>query len=130
MNSSCDFVWTPLVDEKIEGHFISSVTGQLATSLPWGADQPGGGMDENNVAINVADKSFNDFPKSERHCTACQISKITEFYLIGVCSDTFFGKELFLMFISNPFLLLKDLKYVLTNTRHGVQFRGIQSQIW
>ena len=95
MNSSCEYVWTPLVDEDIEGLFKSTVTKHLAIYLPWGDDQPGGGVDENNVAINIADKSYNDFPKSERHCAACNLLKTTEFLLIGVCQDTYFGKTYF-----------------------------------
>ena len=51
LNSSCNFVWTPLVDDEIDGEFSSVVTGKPATYLPWNEDQPSGGDEENNVAV-------------------------------------------------------------------------------
>ena len=92
INNSCDFVWTPLVDEEIEGEFKSSITGKLASFLPWNENEPNGGKRQNHVAINVEAKLYDDVTKSKNVCPVCDIFKTTDFFILGVCNDTYFGK--------------------------------------
>ena len=92
MNTSCEYVWTPYVDEQVDGHFISSVTGKLLEDLEWEENQPNGGVYENNLAINIKSKLYNDLHATFQHCTACDLYKTTTFSLMGVCKDSYFGK--------------------------------------
>ena len=94
MKSSCKVVWTPIIDEEVEGEFRSSTTGQLATYQPWLGDQPSGGDTENHVAIHVKSKLWMDTPKMEEYCSACDLPKTLVFSLIGICKHTYFGKKL------------------------------------
>ena len=91
LNSSCSFVWTPLVDDEIDGEFNSVVTGKPAKYLPWNEDQPSGGDEENNVAVLVENELYFDRDKSSHFCTACDVKKTTVFSLIGVCEDSHLG---------------------------------------
>ena len=131
MNSTCEYVWTPIGDEEREGQYKSYLTGQLVSFLPWLQNTPDGSDEENHVAIQISSKLYNDKHKSYRkeECVACQLFKTTEFALIGVCKETYFGEfvlKLLLLNFNNPYA---DIKYVLTNTDQGLEFRGAQSTI-
>ena len=92
MKSSCEYVWTPLVDEVAEGQYKSSVTGKLVTYLPWKEDRPDGADEENHAVIHLASEKYDDKDEKEHFCTACDLHKSTEFILLGACENTFFGK--------------------------------------
>ena len=53
MNSTCDTVWTPIVDKEVEGVFKSIITGEIATYLPWSEGKPDGGETENIAVIEM-----------------------------------------------------------------------------
>ena len=95
MNSSCEYIWTPLFDEEEEGVFISSVTGHVSSYLPWQVNQPNGGSEENCVAVRSSDKSYYDVPCSYKYCVSCDVFKITVFKLMGVCADSYLGRNAF-----------------------------------
>ena len=90
INSTCDNVWTPIVDKEVEGVFKSSITGEIATYLPWSEGKPDGGVGES--IAEVKNKLYNDKAESRRHCISCDLSKTTEFSLIGVCQNSYFGE--------------------------------------
>ena len=92
MNSSCKYVWTPVTDEETEGQFISSVTGQLVTYLPWKEGQPDGGDTCNHVNINMDTKLYHDTSSTFLNCFVCDLFKDTEFFLLGVCETSYFGE--------------------------------------
>ena len=94
MKSLCDFVWTPLYDEDVEGQFKSIVTGQLASFLPWNANRPDGADEENHVAFHLTSQKYDDNDKMDKHCVTCDLYKSTEFVMQGVCKDTHFGRLL------------------------------------
>ena len=98
MNSSCDWIWTPLFDEEVEGQFKSSITGKIATFLPWDLEQPNGYETENHIAINVKAKLYNDLTKFINICAACDVKRTTVFYLFGVCEHSYFGNFAFDLF--------------------------------
>ena len=92
MNSSCDYVWTPISEEEVEGEFRSSVTGQIASFQPWKENQPVTGDSDKHVAIDVESMLWDDKHKSEKYCSACDIHKNLVFTLIGVCEHTYLGR--------------------------------------
>ena len=92
MNSTCDNVWTPIGDKEVEGVFKSIITGEIATYLPWSEGKPDGGVGESIAVIEVKNKLYNDKAESRRHCISCDLSKTTEFSLIGVCQNSYFGE--------------------------------------
>ena len=92
INSTCDKVWTPYTDEEVEGQFKSSVTGQLVNYLPWNVDQPDGAETEKFISLNIQSEGFDDSISNRLLCASCDVDKTTEFSLIGVCEDTYFGK--------------------------------------
>ena len=92
MNSSCKHVWTPLVDEELEGEFKSSVTSQLVSYLPWKEGQPDGGDTCNHVNINMDTKLYHDTSRTFLNCFVCDLYKATVFFLLGVCETSYFGK--------------------------------------
>ena len=92
VNSTCEYVWTPLVDKELEGVFKSSITGDIATYLPWREGKPDGGEGENVVAIMVNSKLYEDMGERRPFCTPCDVPKTTEFSLIGVCKDSYLGE--------------------------------------
>ena len=92
MNLTCEHIWTPISDEEVEGEFRSSITGDLVTYLPWLENMPDGGNVENNVAIQVSSGQYDDWHRSYAECVPCEVPKTTEFFFIGVCEDTYFGK--------------------------------------
>ena len=98
MNSSCKYVWTPVVDKEIEGQFISSVTGQLVTYLPWKEGQPDGGDTCNHV--NMDTKLYHDTSSTFLNCFVCDLYKTTEFFLLGVCETSYFGHYIFIYCIN------------------------------
>ena len=92
VNSTCDTLWTPVVDREVEGVFKSSVTGEISTYLPWREGKPDGGAGENIVVIEVKNKQYNDKGDGRRYCTSCDIPKTTEFSILGVCKNSYFGE--------------------------------------
>ena len=105
MNNSCKGIWTPFIDKEKEGEFKSSVTGKLASYLPWKEGEPNGGNKENYVIIHPKDKSYHDVDKNYPFCTTCDIHKSTVFTLIGVCKDSYFG---IIFFILTKFYKMKQ----------------------
>ena len=93
MRSSCNYVWTPITDDEIEGEFRSSVTNQLVTYLPWMKEQPNGEETQNHVAIQMKSKRWNDLDKTSKECSSCDLYKTLTFSIIGVCKDTYLGKK-------------------------------------
>ena len=92
MNSSCDYVWTPISEEEVEGEFRSSVTGNIASFQPWKENHPVAGVSDKHVAIDVESMLWDDKHKSEKYCSACDIHKNLVFTLIGVCEHTYLGR--------------------------------------
>ena len=92
LNSSCEYMWTPLSDKDVEGEFLSSVNGQLAKYLPWASDEPNGGDEQNHVVFDIKSKLLQDKHELKKYCSACDLHKNLVFTLIGLCIDTFFGK--------------------------------------
>ena len=130
VSTTCDIVWTPIVDKEVEGVFKSSITGEIATYLPWREGKPDGGDGENIVVIEVKNKQYNDRGDGRRYCTSCDISKSTEFSLIGVCKNSYFGELAMLLGHSRLLMFLPpDLKYMLSHTENGIIFRGAKSFI-
>ena len=113
MNSSCEYMWTAFSDEKVEGEFRNSMTGELATYLPWLQGQPDGADTENHVAVQVKSKLWKDAQKKEEYCSACDLHKSLVFTLIGVCKITYFGKYLYIttQTAKYHFLLMIFLNY-------------------
>ena len=93
MNTSCEFVWTPLTDEDQEGEFRSIVTGELATFLPWHEESPNGGDDENHIAIHFPSGKYYDYYKGMVACPICDVPKDMVFSFMGVCKKTYFGNK-------------------------------------
>ena len=130
VRTTCDIVWTPIVDKEVEGVFKSSITGEIATYLPWREGKPDGGDGENIVVIEVKNKLYNDRGDGRRYCTSCDISKSTEFSIIGVCKNSYFGELAMLLWHSRLLMFLPpDLKYMLSHTENGIIFRGAKSFI-
>ena len=96
MNLSCDYIWTPHSDEEVEGEFRSIVTGDLATYLPWLENMPDGGETENSAAIQASSGLYDDWLNTYQECVSCEVFKATEFFLIGVCEDTYFGEYFYM----------------------------------
>ena len=92
MNSSCEYVWTPISEEEVDGEFRSSVTGQLGSFQPWKENQPVFGDTNKHVAIDMASKLWDDMHKSEKYCSSCDLHNTLIFTLIGVCKHTYLGK--------------------------------------
>ena len=69
------------------------MTNKLASYLPWEVSNPNGFKDENFVLLSISSKGYIDNVRTKKaSCTACDIGIMTEFYLIGVCKETYFGK--------------------------------------
>ena len=95
MNSSCNFVYTSVSDEEVEGEFRSNVTGQLMAFQPWSEGQPNGKEEQNHVVFDVKSKLWYDMHRSVQYCSACDVNKSLTFTLLGGCGDASFGKNLF-----------------------------------
>ena len=72
--------------------FKSSITGEIATFLPWREGRPDGKEMENVAAIVVKSKHYEDIGESRPFCTPCDIPKATEFFLLGVCKESYLGE--------------------------------------
>ena len=90
-NTTCDYVWTPLLDTEKEGEFKSDVTGNFSVYLPWNVNQPNGGIEDNCVTFRLSDESYYDVPCGSRYCVACEVFKKTVFSLRGVAEGSYFG---------------------------------------
>ena len=98
LSTNCGEVWTPISDEDVEGVFKSSITGKVARYMPWTQGGANGGEEQNHVVFHSESGAYNDVNKNELHCGVCDLHKTTEFTLIGVCKDSYFGKsKLFLL---------------------------------
>ena len=94
-NSSCEYIWTPLTDEEVEGQFKNIETGTLASYLPWQSWSPSGLEKQNNVILDLASKLYEDQPGIVHNtCNACDLSVSTTFSLNGVCKDTYMSKNI------------------------------------
>ena len=91
LNSSCEFIWTPLVNARNKGQLQSSVTGRIPSFVLRQVNESVEGDDRNHVGIRVVAKSYLYVPKSRHYCAVCDIYKTAIFSLIGVCEDSYFG---------------------------------------
>ena len=92
--TSCENIWTPLTDEEKEGVYRNAMTKNVASYLPWEVSNPNGFKDENFVLLSMSSKGYIDNVKTKKAtCTACDIGIRTEFYLKGVCQETYFGEH-------------------------------------
>ena len=80
------------MDKEVEGVFKSSITGEIATYLPWREGDPDGDDGINSVVIEFKNKLYNDRDGGRPSCTSCDITKTTEFSIIGVCKNSYFGE--------------------------------------
>ena len=95
MNSTCENIWTPFIDKEVEGEFRSVVNGELATYLPWSNRQPDGGDQENYVMIWAVSRLYFDVHNRHLSCLSCDLKKTREFFLIGVCKQSYFSEFYF-----------------------------------
>jgi hypothetical protein len=83
-----------VTDEDVEGQYKSAINGDLVTYLPWEVSEPNGFKDQNLVLIKISSMGyFDNVSTMKASCTACDIEITTTFSLIGVCKDTYFGKN-------------------------------------
>ena len=93
-NHSCEYFWTPLTDEKVEGQYKNINTGASASYLPWANRFPVEFNKQSNVILKLESKDYlNIIGKRKNTCTACDIPTTATFSLIGVCKDTYLGKK-------------------------------------
>ena len=95
-NYSCLEVWTPLTDEEEEGQFKSYITGSLASYLPWDPLEPNGLETENFVTIKIDSSRYSDRYSTKPVCASCDLAITSQFFLIGICKDSYFGKFILL----------------------------------
>ena len=92
-NAACDFIWTPISDEKAEGDYLNARTNVKAVFLPWRYSEPNGGNKENFVLLKRSNKQYIDNVATKSpSCAVCDISFKTQLYLRGVCKHTYLGK--------------------------------------
>ena len=92
-DDACEFIWTPISDEKAEGNFLNTRTNLKATFLPWLISEPNGGNKEDFVLLKRSDKQYIDNVATKSpSCAVCDISFKTQLYLRGVCKHTYLGK--------------------------------------
>ena len=156
VNSECENVWTPLIDVGNEGIYYNAITRQASKFLPWELNQPDGADEANYIALRLLSGGYHDTYDYHQHCASCDLHLSTEFSLLGVCKDTYFGK-LFICLsfnsLDNFFNILweiidmsyypttlitlqeiyvhfpPDSSYLLSNTDDTISYRGMQSSI-
>ena len=93
-NSSCEYLWTPLSDQDLEGEFRNVNTGSLAAYLPWHEGQPDGLDAQNSVVLDIGLHAYRDLAGTWPHtCTSCDLPVEATFSLIGNCKDSYLGKK-------------------------------------
>ena len=93
MKSSCTDIWTPLTDVDKEGEYRNTITRQVSLFLPWEVNQPDGADEANYIALRLLSSGYHDTYHNHPHCASCDLHKHTQFALLGVCQDSYFGKK-------------------------------------
>ena len=88
----CSYIWTPFSDEQSEGTFLNMNSLTEVQPQLWVKDEPNGGMDENFVAIDVAQGALIDAPPSFLSCSSCLITTSLLLQLDGRCRHSLIGK--------------------------------------
>ena len=110
--SQCKYVWAPITDEENEGLFKSAISGEYNRFLPWDNYHPNGEDYANFVAIVTSSGRYRDLALTPGQCVSCDLGITTQFYLTGLCEDTFL-----------------DSVYVLNNNHGNLEYEGMHTVI-
>ena len=90
---TCQKLWLPISDEKMEGYWENTNNGTEQGFLKWADTQPNGFRVQNYAALYLEKMGFGDFVAGDPHCVSCQLSTSTVLTLRGVCEESYLGKQ-------------------------------------
>ena len=96
LKSHCTKIWTPLTDDMKEGSYKNAITGEYPNYLPWDTLEPDGLEEQNFAVIDTSNKRYKDQAINMHSCVSCDLNNSTQFYLTGLCEDTFLDSVYFL----------------------------------
>ena len=91
---TCQKLWLPISDEKMEGYWENTNEGTKASLLQWADGQPNGLKVQNYAALYMETLDFGDFAAGALNCVSCKLSTRAVLTLRGLCKDSYLGKKL------------------------------------
>ena len=95
LKSHCTRIWTPHTDNVKEGSYKNAITGEDPSYLPWDTLEPDGLEEQNYAVIDTASMRYKDIAINIASCVSCDLNISTQFYLTGLCEDTFLDSVYF-----------------------------------